>query len=266
MKGQTDIVKRSWDEWSDSWYVGYRTEEVIDNIIKQPASAFHPTTFSMIMKAFPDLRGKRICVPSSGDNHAVFAFHLMGAKVTSCDISERQLENSSVIAQKYGWDIDFVCDDTMKLSCIKSDEYDFVYTSNGVHVWIHDLNSMYTQIHRVLKPNGAYIMYDIHPFMRPFGTSSTDKIHVVNPYDSTGPFGEIPTYKWRIQDILNAMMSSGFTVKHMEEMFAMDGRFWVDESKAEASRLSDQELEDFRNWKLNPLAALPQWLSIYATK
>ncbi|MFE0556947.1 hypothetical protein ACFW1P_13585 [Paenibacillus sp. NPDC058910] len=40
----------------------------------------------------------------------------------------------------------------------------------------------------------------------------------------------------------------------------------MDESKDEASRLSDQELEDFRNWQLNPLAALPQWLSIYATK
>lgn len=88
----------------------------------------------------------------------------------------------------------------------------------------------------------------------------------MNPYDSTGPFGEIPTYKWRIQDMLNAMMSSGFNVKHMEEMFAVDGRFWVDESKGEAGRLSDQELEDFRNWKLNPLAALPQWISIYATK
>ncbi|GIO96055.1 hypothetical protein J14TS5_11410 [Paenibacillus lautus] len=81
MKEQEDIIKRSWDEWSDSWYVGYRTEEVIANINKQPESAFHPTTFSMIMKAFPDLRGKRICVPSSGDNHAVFAFHLKGLRL-----------------------------------------------------------------------------------------------------------------------------------------------------------------------------------------
>ncbi|MBT2760511.1 hypothetical protein [Paenibacillus sp. ISL-20] len=44
MKEHVDIIKRSWDEWSDSWYVGFRTEEVIANIIKQPGSAFHPTT------------------------------------------------------------------------------------------------------------------------------------------------------------------------------------------------------------------------------
>jgi len=35
-----------------------------------------------------ELKGKKICVPSSGDNHVVFAFALLGAKVTSCDIAE----------------------------------------------------------------------------------------------------------------------------------------------------------------------------------
>ncbi|WP_028551508.1 class I SAM-dependent methyltransferase [Paenibacillus sp. UNC451MF] len=120
----------------------YRTEEAIAKIITRPESAFHPTTYLMIQEAFPDLHGKRICVPSSGDNHAVFAFHLMGAKVTSCDISERQLENSANIAHKHGWDIEFICDDTMKLDKIDSGKYDFVYTSNGVHVWINNLNAI----------------------------------------------------------------------------------------------------------------------------
>jgi len=68
----------------------------------------------------------------SNDNHAVFAFHL-GAKVTSCDISEKQIENAFDIANKHGWDIEFICDDTTKLTKVNSNEYDFVYTSNGVH-------------------------------------------------------------------------------------------------------------------------------------
>src|SRR5690606_36066970 len=112
-------------------------------IIQQPESAFHKTTFAMIRKAFPSLEGKRICVPSSGDNHAVFAFHLMGAKVTSCDISQRQLDNSAAIAREHGWDIEFICDNTMELGKVRNGEYDFVYTSNGVHVWISDLAAMY---------------------------------------------------------------------------------------------------------------------------
>lgn len=39
-------------------------------------------------------------MPSSGDNYAVFAFHLMGAIVTSCDIAERQVENSACITNR----------------------------------------------------------------------------------------------------------------------------------------------------------------------
>ncbi|UVI33332.1 class I SAM-dependent methyltransferase [Paenibacillus spongiae] len=171
-------VKNLWNDWSDTTWSKYRTDEEISRIIKHPESAFHHTTHTIIKNIFPNLEGKRICVPSSGDNRAVFAFSLMGAKVTSCDISERQLENAAEIAKKNGWDIEFICDDTMELSNIQSDEYDFVYTSNGVHVWINDLHSMYQNIHRILKNNGAYIMHEIHPFTRPFG-DNTERITVV---------------------------------------------------------------------------------------
>jgi hypothetical protein len=50
----------------------------------------------------------------------------------------------------------------------------------------------------------------------------------------------------------------------MNEMFAEDGTFWVDEE--EGILPSQQELDNLCNWKMNPMAALPQWLSIQATK
>ncbi|MCM3628671.1 class I SAM-dependent methyltransferase [Paenibacillus glycanilyticus] len=259
-------IKESWNEWSDTWYPKYRTEEAIARIIAAPASAFHPGTFAMIREAFPDLLGTRVLVPSSGDNHAVFAFHLMGAKVTSCDISEKQLEYASNIADKHGWDIEFVCEDTMTLAQLPSEEYDFVYTSNGVHVWIHDLAAMYTQVNRVLKKNGIYMMYDIHPFMRPFGIKAKEALIVQKPYDLTGPFGEVPTFKWRMQDIVNAIISSLLSVERLEEMYAEDGWFWVDDSTNEEELLTAEEVESYTDWHQNPSAAIPQWLSIKAIK
>jgi len=262
-----DHVKNIWNTWSDTWYQRYRTDEAIATIIQNPETAFHRTTYRMINRVLPNLHGKRVCVPSSGDNHAVFAFHLMGASVTSVDLSERQLENSASIAHKHGWDIEFVCDDTMTLSKIKSDEYDFVYTSNSVHVWINDLSSMYHNIHRILSRNGIYILFEVHPFTRPFG-GDTAKLTVTRPYDSTGPviIDNVPRYTWRMQDIMNAMISSGLTMKHIEELYAEDGSFWIDESVEGEVTHSPQELELLCNWQSNPLAALPQWLSIQATK
>lgn len=260
-------VKKIWNEWSETWYRKYRTDQAISKIINSPESAFHPTTLTMLKKALPSLQQKRICVPSSGDNHAVFAFHLMGASVTSVDISERQLEHSAAIANKHGWNIEFICDDTMELSKIKSSEYDFVYTSNGVHVWIHDLCSMYQNIVRILKERGTYLMYEVHPFNRPFG-DDTGKITVVRPYHSTGPIiiENVPRYTWRMQDIMNAMIASGLSMDHIEEMSAEDGSFWVDESTVEGNIFTSDQLDHLCNWQSNPMAALPQWLSIKATK
>lgn len=260
----TSKIKEAWNKWSDTDFAKYRSDERISKLITHPESAFHPTTYSMIKEVFPNLEGKRICVPSSGDNHAVFAFHLMGATVTSVDISERQLNNGAAIAHKHGWDIEFICDDTMELSKIKSDDYDFVYTSNGVHVWINDLNAMYRNIFRILRSGGTYIMYEVHPFTRPFG-DDTKQLTVVKPYDSVGPFGEIPIYTWRMQDMMNAMITSGLSIKHIEELYAEYNTYWFEVS-GERERLPKEEIDKLYQWDHNPLAAIPQWLSIYALK
>ncbi|MDR0267787.1 class I SAM-dependent methyltransferase [Paenibacillus sp.] len=262
--GNHICIKKAWNEWSDTRFVKYRSDERIAKLIENPESAFHHMTYAMLQEIIPNYQGKRICVPSSGDNHAVFSFCLMGAKVTSVDISERQLENGALIAQKHGWDIEFICDDTMELSNIQSGEYDLVYTSNGVHVWINDLYSMYRNISRILKPGGSYLMYDVHPFTRPF-EDRTDQITVVKPYDSIGPFGEIPRYTWRMQDLINAMISSGLNINRLEEMYAEYNTYWFEVS-GEREKMTKEEIDKLYQWEHNPLAATPQWLSVYAVR
>ncbi|MBQ8315021.1 MAG: hypothetical protein IJ427_13000 [Lachnospiraceae bacterium] len=61
-----------------------------------------------------------------------------------------------------------------------------VYTSNGTHTWIPDINRMYYNIFRVLKPGGYSMMYDIHPFNRPF----------------TGEAWQTPTIRKSYHDVL----------------------------------------------------------------
>jgi SAM-dependent methyltransferase len=266
----SDKNKTSWNNGAAAYSTLSHNEKIMSRIIENPATAFHHTTWEMIKKYIPDLHNKKICVPSSGDNHAVFAFTMLGARVTSCDISENQLINAERVARKYGWDksIEFICADTMRLDGISDDSYDFVYTSNGVHVWISDLPAMYRNIHRITKPGGVYILYEIHPFQRPF----TDEAKIKKPYDMTGPFEnetEI-TYGWRVMDIMNAILDSGFMVKHIEEMFAekdYDWPFFISlEEKLKGVTASQEEVDRMYDWRNNPMAALPNWFSITAMK
>lgn len=253
-------VKDGWNETADStWYQSLRTEERIAALKGDPASAFHPQVSQLMQKHLGAFRGKQVLLPSSGDNHAAFALALLGAEVTSADISERQLENAEAIAGRLGLTIRFVCEDTMKLTAIESGAYDLVYTSNGTHSWIVELDEMYRQIHRVLKPFGFSIMYDVHPFHRPFTDEPWKEPQIRKSY-----FDGQAELHWRVQDLVNAMSGAGLQIREMAELPAVDASFWF--TYDELVQQSAETVEHINDWQHNPMAALPAWISIVAQK
>ena len=256
----TDRIKAYWNETSDSeWYRSLRTEEKVSSLKEDPESAFHPAVYELIRSYLPDIKDKRILLPSSGDNHAAFAFALMGAKVTSSDISERQLENASVIAKKLGLEIEFICDDTMKLSRFPDQVYDLVYTSNGTLSWISDIDSMCRNIYRILKTGGYFIMYDMHPFNRPFSGEAWKDPLIIKSYHDV-----FPDLHWRLQDLINAQIKAGLSICELAELPATDASFWF--TYDELKEKSPEDFEGINDWKKNPLAALPAWVTLVSKK
>ena len=255
-----DRIKAYWNETSDSeWYRSLRTKEAIGRLKENPGSAFHPAVFELIRRYLPDLKGRHVLLPSSGDNHAAFALAVMGAHVTSADISERQLENASAIAGRLGLEIEFVCDDTMKLSRIRDDAYDLVYTSNGTLSWISDIDSMYRNICRVLKTGGCSVMYDMHPFNRPFSGEAWKAPCIIKSYQDV-----FPDLHWRLQDLVNAQIRAGLHICELAELPATDASFWF--AYDELQEKNPEDFEGINDWKKNPMAALPAWVTVVSEK
>ena len=249
-----------WDETSDSeWYRSLRSDEALARLKAAPETAFHPEVMGLMRKYLPEPEGKRVLIPSSGDNHAAFAFALMGARVTSSDISPRQLGNASAAAEKLGLDIEFIRDDTMELARIPEGAYDLVYTSNGTLSWINDLDAMYRSVRRALKKGGVSVTYDMHPFNRPFSGEAGKEPKIVKPYHDV-----LPDMHWRVQDIVNAQIGAGLTLCEMAELQAVDASFWF--TYAELQKKTSEELEGLNDWRRNPMAALPAWITIVSKK
>ena len=266
------MIKKTKDEWNERSDEYFKQDiDDYEKIIENPERAFPIAVYPLIKKYLGDfnVKGKKVLVPSSGDNKAVFGFHLLGAQVTSCDLAENQLKNAKIIADKYNWDIEFICQDSMKLELIKDGEYDLVYTSNGAHIWIGDLLGMYTNFHRVLKDGGYNIFFETHPMIRPFD-NSTYEVKIKKLYEDIGPFADEENsseYEWRTQDFVNAVISAGFTIKEMQEFHS------VREDLPAHNYLYIKELNS--NWKWtgntfdwhnNPWAALPQCLCLCSQK
>lgn len=253
-------IKNHWNQTAGSdWYQSLRTKERMEALVQAPHSAFHPAVYELLGKHCPRLSGLRALLPSSGDNHAAFALAMLGAQVTSADISENQLENAREIADKLGLSIRFVCEDTMQLTQLENDTFDLVYTSNGTLSWIDDLPSMYRNIHRVLKPGGLSILYDVHPFQRPFTGEAWKAPVICKAYSDT-----LPDCHWRIQDLINAHTSAGLQIVEMAELPAVDASFWFPYD--ELIRQDPQQLQAVNDWHCNPLSALPAWLALVSRK
>ena len=268
----SDIIKDYWNktasedtDW-DHYHPnssGRREDTAI--IAKNPERAFPFAMRPLIKKYMGDLRGKKVCVPSSGDNKAAFGFYLLGAKVTSCDIAENQLVNAKELADKFGWDIKFICQDSMKLDKIEDGEYDLVYTSNGVHVWIDDMPGMYKNFHRILKHGGYNIFFETHPMIRPFDDSRIDVIKIDRLYQDIEDLDGVPNYLWRTQDFINAICSAGFVIKEMREFHSAEGDL-DDYLPQEKNPEHENYGIDMKDWKQNPWAALPQCFCLCSQK
>ena len=105
MDRNAEIVQKNKADWNacSARYMAYNlAEENLAPVFRDPSSAFDPTVWTQLRRYIPDFRQMKICVPSIGDHHAVFAFALLGAQVTSCDIAENQLATAQRAAQKHG--------------------------------------------------------------------------------------------------------------------------------------------------------------------
>ncbi len=256
-------VAEHWNSASDRWYEN--AERTVRQIEESPTIAFPPAVNGFFRQCFPSFQGVRVCVPSSGDNTAAFAFHLLGAKVCSVDISEKQIENARRIAGAKGWGIAFVCDNSMSLEKIDTAAFDLVYTSNGVHVWISDLPAMYGTFGRILKGGGQYVFFETHPMNRPFGDRDGE-IRVVKHYQDTGPFDGGIEYAWRMQDFVNGLIRSGFEIREMCEFHSAPGDFIPYDYMYDSEEAREADQGRLYDWKRNPWAALPQCVGMWARK
>ncbi len=92
----------------------------------------------------------------------------LGAKVTGVDFSTEAIEFARSLIDESDERIDFICSDIYDLPEQYNRSFDIVFTSDGVLIWLQDLNRWAESIYRVLKPGGFLILHDFHPFRRLF--------------------------------------------------------------------------------------------------
>ena len=208
-----------WNAAAPKWKAMIDRRGTWKDIPNRPEMVFVPQE----MKYFENISEKKIAVLGSGDNLAVLAFAGMGARVTSIDISEKQLENAGERARALNLDITFIQADVTDLSALPDNDFGLVYTGGHVAVWVSALQQYYNEAARILKPDGLFMVNEYHPFRR-IWKKNTGRLEVEADYFSPGPFryeysndilepkaGGYPCYefRWTVSSLIQAMLQAG---------------------------------------------------------
>jgi SAM-dependent methyltransferase len=261
MNEMHEANRHHWDASAQHWRELRERDGLWRQCPAHPALAFEGGAFEEIERWLGSLEGKSACVIGSGDNLAAFALAGCGAHVTSVDISEQQLAVAKERAAQLHLDVTFVRADAADMAAIGSEHFDLVCSTNGFYVWIAQPLRVFSEVHRLLRPGGFYVWYDIHPFLRPWKDQVTP-LELRKPYWDTGPYEEDDSFEftWTLADLLNPLADSGLVLKRLLESPARDSRFWQGHSYEPGT---DRQLLD---WQHNPRAGLPQWLTVVAQR
>lgn len=208
-----------WNSWSGWWKERINEEGLWQECHRRPSLVFSPSELALL-DSLPD---KEVCVLGSGDNKVVFALAGMGAKVTSVDISERQLEIAQSRAQLLDLNVTFVRADVTDLAPLGDELFDIVYTGGHVSVWVSDIRRYYSEATRILKDRGLFIVNEYHPTRRVFDEES-EQVALKYDYFDRGPFEYQSNegmsqyeYHWTVADHIQAVLDAGCDLLKIEE-------------------------------------------------
>ncbi|OKP00018.1 class I SAM-dependent methyltransferase [Xenorhabdus eapokensis] len=131
-----------------------------------------------------NLEGKKVLHLQCHIGLDSLALEMLGAKVTAIDYSSLSIGCAEKIKNKFGLKTNFYCANVYDLSSLNLGEFDLIYTSYGVLVWLQDLSLWAKTISSHLKLGGDFIIVDEHPFARMFSNPSQDNA----PFNSKNIF------------------------------------------------------------------------------
>ena len=167
---------------------------------------------------------------------------LLGAEVTVFDISEENKRYALETAHAANVSINYVVGDVMDIDLGQyGGTFDVVFMEGGILAYFHDINAFMRIMCGLLKKGGKMICSDFHPFIKIMDTLKLETLTM--NYFSTDVFeGEMaharfydkdtrkqfPKCLYRrytVSEIINAIISNGFTLKRFDEHPA-----WEDET------------------------------------
>ncbi len=130
------------------------------------------------LKLLGRLDGKRVLELGCGGGPVAVAMAAQGAKVIAIEPSAEQIGHARRLCEREGVSVELHQGDLADLAFVRADSIDMVVSVYTLGL-VEDLDRVFRQVHRVLKPEAAFLVSLPHPAWR-MGAGSTGDPPVVH--------------------------------------------------------------------------------------
>ena len=193
-----------------------------------------PRLSAIIEEELGDISGKTVIHLQCNTGADTILLARKGAIVTGVDLVPDNIFYAKKLSQELGVkNIEFIESDIMEFREKHKKKYDVVFTTEGVLVWLPDLNKWAETVRHLLNENGFLYVLDSHPFYLVFDEDKLreNKLEIKYPYfkrepDNCGTIGgyaseakAAKTFEWmyKISDIINPLARAGLTIEFFNE-------------------------------------------------
>lgn len=189
-------------------------------------------------KWFPEsLAGVEVLCLASGGGQQVPVLAAAGAQVTSLDLSDEQLAKDRMVAEREGLEIAIEQGVMTDLSRFEDESFDLVFHPAS-NCFIPDVNPVWRECHRVLRPGGALLSGVMNPSFYLFDHDEAEKTGVLEvkfplPYSDLTSLTEEERKRTLavrntlefghcLDDLIGGQIRAGFTIVDFYEDYWTD--------------------------------------------
>lgn len=178
---------------------------------------YAPDVSEADLRLLGPLGGKRVLELGCGGAQSAVAFAKAGAKVIAVDHSAQQLAFARQLCDEESVKVELHHGDLADLAFLRADTVDAVFSAYALG-YVEDLNRVFRQVHRVLRPNCPFAFSVPHPAWQCFDTDLEPRLLLRRSYFDRAPiewqWNDVPLvdHHRTISDIFTGLARANFGV------------------------------------------------------
>lgn len=177
-----------------------------------------------------DLQGRKVLHLQCHFGQDTLSLARLGAQITGVDLADEAVRTARGLADELGLQARFECGDVLDPDLLAGEQFDLVYTSYGVLIWLPDLDRWAANIHRLLRPGGRLVLIEFHPFCNLYDGEMNFRYSYFRDQaireqeagsyaapEATHVTGETLTWDFSIADVLQPLLRQGLQLRDFRE-------------------------------------------------